>query len=137
MKALALVVLLAVAAGCAQRPAPQPAKINSPEEAESLVVLVDRTGQSARDLVHDVAVRCWLDGVVQGAQLIVKPSGNIEIVGDRDLLVAADYLAQQGPRTRWKLTGTALRDPVQRERLVETLDEAGRTGRTACPRIAS
>lgn len=137
MKAVALVVILGVVGACAQRPAPQPAKINYPEEAESLVVLVERTGQPARDLIHNLAAGCWLDGVVQGAQLIVKPSGNIEIVGDRYLLVAADYLGRQGVRTRWKLTGTALRDPVQRDRLVETLDQAARTGRTACPRIAS
>lgn len=137
MKTLILVVLLAVIAGCAPRPAPQPAKINYPEEAESLVVLVSRTGQPARDLIHNIAARCWLDGVVQGAQLIVKPSGNIEIVGDKYLLVAADYVGLKGSRSRWKLTGTALSDPIQRDRLVQTLDVAARTGQTACPRIAS
>ena len=133
-RALLLVALMALAA-CANAPAPQPAKIKYPEEAESIVVLVSRTGQPARDLMHHLAASCWLDGVVRGAQLIVKPGGNIEIVGDRYLLVAADYLGLKGARSRWKLTGTALRDPVQRSRLVETLDIAARTGQTACPPI--
>ncbi len=65
----------------------------------------------------------------------MKPSGNIEIVGDKYLLVAADYVGLNGARSRWKLTGTAIADPVQRDRLVATLDLAARTGQTACPRL--
>lgn len=131
---LALLAMLMVVTACAgNRPAPQEAKIKYPEEAESIVVLVGKTGQPARDLIHFLAASCWLDGVVRGAQLIVKPGGNIEIVGDRYLLVAADYAGLKGGRSRWKLTGTALRDPVQRRRLVETLDKAARTGDTTCP----
>lgn len=132
LAALALVVL---AAACQSQPAPQPAKVVYPEEANSLIVLVSKTGQPARDLIHQVAARCWLDGVVRGAQLFVKPSGNIEIVGDQYLLVAADYVGLKGARSRWKLTGSALADPVQRDRLVSTLDLAARTGQTSCPRL--
>lgn len=132
---LILVAVLLLGAACQMAPAPQPAKTVHPQEANSLIVLVSKTGQPARDLIHEVAARCWLDGVVRGAQLIVKPGGNVEIVGDRYLLVAADYVGLKGARSRWKLTGTALGDPVQRDRLVASLDLAARTGETACPRL--
>lgn len=112
-----------------------PAKINYPQEDNSVVVLLSATGQRARDIVHDVAVRCWLDGVVAGAQLIVKPSGNVELVGDTYLLVAADFVGLKGARSRWKLTGTAIKDPQKRARLVQTLDNAVKTGQTSCPSI--
>ncbi|MEM1300137.1 MAG: hypothetical protein AAGH68_12765 [Pseudomonadota bacterium] len=135
MMRFALLAAMLLIAACANRPAPQPAKIQHPEEAESIVVLVSKTGQPARDLMHFLAASCWLDGVVRGAQLIVKPGGNIEIVGDKYLLVAADYLGLKGARSRWKLTGAALRDPYQRRRLVETLDRAVKTGDTTCPPI--
>ena len=135
MRALALTALLFLTACAANAPAPQPAKIQHPEEAESVIVLVSKTGQPARDLIHFLAASCWLDGVVGGAQLIVKPGGNVEIVGDRFLLVAADYIGLKGARSRWKLTGTALRDPFKRRRLIETLDIAARTGETRCPPI--
>ncbi|MFK7942953.1 MAG: hypothetical protein AB8B85_08600 [Paracoccaceae bacterium] len=134
MRFAILAILMAVTA-CANMPAPQPAKVRYPQEAESVVVLVSKTGQPARDLIHYLAASCWLDGVVRGAQLIVKPGGNVEIVGERYLLVAADYIGLKGARSRWKLTGTALRDPVQRRRLIETLDIAARTGETRCPPI--
>lgn len=135
---LIAVLLVTALAGCQTiGPAPQPAKIKYPVEDESIVVLVSATGQPARDLIHNLAAQCWLDGVVRGAQMIVKPGGNVEIVGDRYLLVAADYVGLKGARSRWRLTGTALRDPVQRTRLVQTLDLAVKTGQTACPMLAS
>ncbi|MEL7469210.1 MAG: hypothetical protein AAFN27_12200 [Pseudomonadota bacterium] len=134
MRFLALGLIVALAA-CQTARIPPPAKIQYPEENNSIVVLVAATGQRARDLIHNVSARCWLDGVVAGAQLIVKPTGNVEIVGDKYLLVAADYAGLRGARSRWKLTGTALKDPVQRARLVETLDQAVKTGETSCPSI--
>lgn len=123
----------ALLAACQTTAIAPPVKTTSPVEEASIVVLVSKTGQPARDLVHSVAARCWLDGVVRGAQMIVKPSGNIEIVGDQYLLVAADYIGLKGARSRWRLTGTALRDPVKRQRLVASLDEVVRSGNTACP----
>ena len=134
---LAAFLLVSLAACQTVRgPAPKPAEIRHPQEANSIVVLVSRTGQPARDLIHHLAASCWLDGVVRGAQLIVKPGGNVEIVGDRFLLVAADYVGLKGARSRWKLTGTAIADPAKRNRLVQTLDHAARTGQTACPPLA-
>ena len=137
MRILSLLAFVALS-GCLAvgQPKPRPAKIEYPEENHSVTVLVSATGQRARDLMHHVAARCWLDGVVRGAQMILKPGGNIEIVGDKYLLVAADYAGLKGARSRWKLTGTALRDPVKRARLVETLDLAVKTGQTACPPLA-
>ena len=133
---LAAALVLSACMTPANQPAPQPAKIQSPIEDNSIVLLVSATGQRARDLIHHVAARCWLDGVVRGAQLIVKPGGNVEIVGDQYLLVAADYVGLKGARSRWKLTGTALRDPIKRQRLISTLDTAVKTGRTGCPRLS-
>lgn len=132
MRIVLLVALMGLSA-CQMARLPQPAKIQYPEENHSVIVQVSATGQNARNLIHDVAARCWLDGVVRGAQLIVKPSGNVEIVGDKYLLVAADYVGLAGARSRWKLTGTAVRDPGKRARLVETLDRAVKTGETQCP----
>ena len=134
MRVLVLFSMMLLAA-CQTARLPAPAKINHPEEAHSVTVLVSATGQRARDLIHEVAARCWLDGVVAGAQMIVKPGGNVEVVGDKYLLVAADYAGLKGARSRWKLTGTAVKDPAKRARLVETLDVAARTGETACPSI--
>ncbi|MEM7211359.1 MAG: hypothetical protein AAF479_05585 [Pseudomonadota bacterium] len=136
MRLFVLTVFVLLSA-CQTARLPAPAKINHPEEDHSVTVLVSATGQRARDLIHEVAARCWLDGVVAGAQLIVKPGGNVEVVGDKYLLVAADYAGLKGARSRWKLTGTAVRDPAKRARLVETLDFAARTGETACPSIVS
>lgn len=135
MRALLIAAACALAA-CQPAPIPQPVKTQNPREDASIVVLVSRTGQPARDLIHELAARCWLDGVVRGAQLIVKPGGNIEIVGDRDLLVAADYIGLKGARSRWRLTGVSIRDPQQTRRLVQTLDHAVKTGDTFCPRLS-
>lgn len=135
MRAVALAALVGLAACQAAQPVPEPVKTHSPAEDASIVVLVAKTGQPARDLIHELAARCWLDGVVRGAQLIVKPGGNIEIVGDRDLLVAADYIGLKGARSRWRLTGVSLRNPEQKLKLVRTLDHAVKTGDTSCPRL--
>lgn len=135
MRALLIAPIFALAA-CQAAPIPKPVKTQSPREDASIVVLVSRTGQQARDLMHELAARCWLDGVVRGAQLIVKPGGNIEIVGDRELLVAADYIGLKGARSRWRLTGVSIRDPQQTRRLVQTLDHAVKTGDTFCPRLS-
>lgn len=106
-----------------------------PPKGPEIVVLVSKTGQAARTLMHDVAVNCWLDGIVAGAQMIVKPGGNIQIVGDTTTLVAADYLNIKGGRTRWRLSGTAIADSLKTRQLVQSIDTAVKTGVTSCPRI--
>ena len=108
---------------------PNPGAPKGPE----IVVLVAKTGQPARDLMHHIAARCWLDGIVRGAQLIVKPGGNLIIVGDTTDLLAADYLGLKGNRSRWRLSGDVIRNRAKTQALVRTLDRAVRTGQTACP----
>lgn len=101
---------------------------------DGVVVQISATGQQGRDLMHKVAARCWLDGVVRGAQLIVWPDGNtLEIAGETQALVRAKYIGRAGPNGRWHLTGRSVNNPAQRARLVQTLDRAAKTGDTACP----
>ncbi len=92
---LALLTTLALA-GCLRPIQANLPRDPGPAKGPEIVVLVSKTGQAARTLMHDVAVHCWLDGIVVGAQMIVKPGGNIIIVGDRDNLIAADYLGLKG-----------------------------------------
>ena len=130
-----LLIAAALLAGCAEAP-PVPSKAPEPAaraEPAGIVVQVSQTGQPARDLMHRLAAECWLDGVVRGAQLIVKPDGNLVIVGETQDLVAANYVGLKGTSSRWRLTGTAVSDPALSRRLVQTVDRANRTGETACP----
>ena len=106
--------------------------------ADGIVVQISATGKQGRDLMQEVAARCWLDGVVRGAQLIVWPDGNtLEIAGETQALVRAKYLGRAGPNGRWHLTGVSVDNPAKRARLVQTLDRAVKTGDTFCPLITS
>ena len=130
MRALILIAAVALAACQPMTPVQtQP----PPTDEPSVVVSVGRTGQAARDILHEVAVGCWLDGVVRGANLIIKPTGNLIIVSDTDTLVAADFIGNRSGRSRWRLSGQSVADPIKQARLVETLDLAVRTGQTDCP----
>ena len=94
--------------------------------------------RSPRALLEQVAARCWLDGVVRGAGMVVdRQTGRIVIAGDSRQLLAADFLRPEDGRSRVRLSGPIIADPVKQNRLVETLDLAARTGETACPRITS
>ena len=106
-----------------------------PAKGPEVIVLVSQTGAAGRRLMKDVAVSCWLDGIVRGAQMIVKPDGNLVIVGETTDLVAADYLGLKGSRGRWRLSGSAIADPDKTRRMVQSLDRAMRTGETRCPAI--
>ena len=137
-RALAPILVAAsalVLAGCVRVPLPQKSNELGPETGPEVIVLVSKTGQAARTLMHDVAVNCWLDGIVAGAQMIVEPGGNIAIVGDVNTLVAADYINIKGGRSRWRLSGTAISDPAKTRRLVQSIDNAVKTGVTSCPSI--
>ena len=103
---------------------------------DGVVVQISATGQRGRDLMHEVAARCWLDGVVAGAQLIIWPDGNtLEIAGDTQKLVRAQFIGLAGPNGRWHLTGSSVNNPSVQARLVATLDRAVKTGDTSCPSI--
>ncbi len=105
-----------------------------PPVGPEMVVLISKTGQPARDLLELVAARCWLDGVVLGAQLIVdRQTGRVIIVDETSDLLAADFLANKGGRSRVRLSGPVVGDPIKANKLVESLDRAVRTGETACP----
>jgi hypothetical protein len=122
--------LAAVLAGCAPLPSAPPKPPIGPE----IVVRISETGRPARELVERVAAGCWLDGIVRGASMIVdRQTGRVIIVSDTDDLLAADFLEPQGGRSRLRLSGPVIADPVKAQRLVETLDLAVRTGVTSCP----
>ncbi|MEM7746257.1 MAG: hypothetical protein AAF409_21395 [Pseudomonadota bacterium] len=129
-------LLVAVLAACApaQREAPAPQAASDPE----VVVLMARTGQPARDLLEQVAVGCWLDGVVRGASMIVdRNTGRLIIVSDTEDLLTADFVGLKGVQSRIRLAGPVIGDSAKQARLVETLDLAVRTGQTTCPRLVS
>ena len=130
----ALLLACLVIAAC-QPLKPRTGTAPKPQE-EGVVVQISATGQRGRDLMHEVAARCWLDGVVRGAQLIIWPDGNtLEIAGETQALVRAKYIGLAGRNGRWRLTGVSVRNPAQQARLVQTLDRAVKTGDTACPMI--
>ena len=74
---LAVMVMALVLSGCLRVPQQTRSTELGPKAGPEVVVLVSKTGQAARSLMHDVAVNCWLDGIVAGAQMIVEPGGNI------------------------------------------------------------
>lgn len=130
----AALLLLALSA-CAPKPAPEGPRPVVVSKQPELVLTFSRPGADAGRLVHDLAARCWLDGVVRGASLIVVAgTGEIRIVGETETLVATRFLTSQGENTRLRLTGTAVTDPAMAARLKATLERAARTGETACPR---
>jgi hypothetical protein len=105
-----------------------------PPIGPAIVIRLSESGQPARDLLERVAARCWLDGIVRGAAMVVdRQTGRVIIVSDTDDLLAADFLAPEGGRGRVRLSGPVIADPAKTQRLVETLDLAVRTGETSCP----
>ena len=63
---LVFVTLAIVLSGCLRVSVPQKTTELGPTTGPEIVVLVSKTGQAARSLMHDVAVNCWLDGIVAG-----------------------------------------------------------------------
>lgn len=121
---------VAVLTACAPMPSAPP----KPPIGPDIVVRLSVTGQPARDLIERVAAQCWLDGIVRGAAMVVdRQTGRVIIVSDTADLLAADFLAPEGGRSRVRLSGPVLADPLKARRLVETLDLAVRTGETSCP----
>jgi hypothetical protein len=111
-----------------------PSAAPKPPIGPEIVVRLSERGRPARDLLERVAAQCWLDGIVRGAAMVVdRQTGRVIIVSDTDDLLAADFLDAQGGRSRVRLSGPVITDPVKARRLVETLDLAVRTGQTSCP----
>lgn len=136
MRATLPALLMLAAAGCAPVQITAPTRPVPPPSGPEIVVRLGVTGQSARDLVEAVGVRCWLDGVVAGAAMVAdRQSGRIVIDGETETLVAADFLPGERGISRVRLSGQSIGNPALRDRLVATLDRAVRTGETACPRL--
>ena len=129
-----LLVLAALAVAACQpisRTGQGPAK---PPVGPEMIVRFSVQGQAARDLLEEVAARCWLDGVTRGAQLIVnRQTGGLVIVGDRSELLAADFLVPREGRSRVRLSGPVVADRAKADYLVRSLDRAVKTGDTFCP----
>lgn len=106
-----------------------------PPEGPAVFVRVARVGPAAADLVHEVAARCWLDGVLRaGAMTVSRATGRIELSDDIGLMVAADYVENLGPRlSRWRLSGRSIGNRTIVDQLVSSLDRAVKTGETGCP----
>lgn len=131
MRALLLVLLLAACAPSRVVTIPR-AEVPPPVGPE-IVVALGVTGQPARDLLEQVGSRCWLDGVLGGAEMVVQRStGRVQINAPDRILLAGDFLEPRDGRARLRLSGPAVVDPAQRDRLVASLDQAVRTGQTAC-----
>ncbi|MEM7506364.1 MAG: hypothetical protein AAF415_06435 [Pseudomonadota bacterium] len=138
MRAAICGLLLLAVAGCAPVQITAPPRPVPEASGPQIVVRLAVTGQPARDLVESVGASCWLDGVVSGAAMIVnRQTGRIVIDGDTETLVAADFLPGERGISRLRLSGQSIGNPVLRDRLVETLDRAVRTGETRCPPLQS
>lgn len=109
-----------------------------PAIGPEVVVRFSPGRRSPRAILEQVAARCWLDGVVGGAGMVVdRQTGRIVIAGETRQLLAADFLRPEDGRSRVRLSGPIIADSIKQRRLVETLDLAARTGETGCPRITS
>ena len=134
MRKVVLTIAAMALAACAQ-----PVQKEPPEAAAALpppaeiVVQVSKIGPESHELIHALAARCWLDGIVRGAQLIIKPDGNLVIVGDTSDLLVAEYAGLKGSGTGWRLTGDVMEDRERALQLVRSVDRADSTGETACP----
>lgn len=136
---LAIGVIVALAACTPLRPADvAPTTGARPAIGPEVIVRFSPGRRSPRALLEQVAARCWLDGVVRGAGMIVdRQTGRIVIAGETRQLLAADFLRPEDGKARIRLSGPVIADPNKQNRLVETLDLAARTGETGCPRITS
>lgn len=129
----ALLILGALSA-CA--PIPVGGRVAPPKPAvgPEIIVRIPQRGQAARDLVERVGARCWLDGVTRGHQMIVdRQTGRIVIVDETKDLLAADFLQPKDGRSRIRISGPVIADPVKRGKIVASLDKAARGGDTSCP----
>ncbi|MEM1276323.1 MAG: hypothetical protein AAGH74_07345 [Pseudomonadota bacterium] len=107
------------------------------ESGPSMTIVFDLEGVEAQERVRAVAVRCWLDHVVRGATMFAdESSGSLLIVGETEDLVSVNFLAYEGPGSQIRLAGPVLMDEMIKSQLILTLDEAVRTGETACPPTA-
>jgi len=131
-----LVMIAGLLAACA--PLPQGGRLGGetlPQAAgPEMIVRVASAGPRARALLEEVAARCWLDGIVRGAQLIVdRQTGAVIIVDDTSDLLSAQFIAPRGGRSRIRLSGPVVADRAKADKLVWSLDRAVRTGETFCP----
>ncbi|MEM9140385.1 MAG: hypothetical protein AAGB15_11215 [Pseudomonadota bacterium] len=130
----AILLLTASLVAACQPNAVQPTAPPKAAVGPEIVVRFSKSGQQAKDLLELVAAQCWLDGIVRGAQMIVdRNTGRVIIVGDTDDLLAADFLRPLDGRSRIRLSGPVVADPVKADRLVQSLDRAVKTGQTSCP----
>ncbi len=131
---LSAFMVLAALSACAPIPLGGPVAPPRPAVGPEIIVRIPQRGQAARDLIEHVGARCWLDGVTRGAQMIVnRQTGRIVIVDDTKDLLAADFLRPKDGRSRIRLSGPAIGDPVKKQKIVASLDKAARTGETSCP----
>lgn len=133
MRAPALALLLALGA-CAAPPPPEPA---APAPDPGVSVLINATGQRARDQVHLLAVRCWryiAEGAT-GEVLVDQSTGKVIVIGDAGTLIVADYDGLKGANSRWKLSGISIDDPDQARLIVRSVDQTNETGEFRCPGI--
>lgn len=130
-----LLVLGLVLAGCAPGGLPGPQRESLPQAAgPEIIVRFSTRGPRARALLEEVAARCWLDGIVRGAQMIVdRQTGAVIIVGDTNDLLSAQFLSPRNGRSRVRLTGPVIGIQTKADALVRTLDRAVKTGETFCP----
>ena len=126
--------LVAAVAACSPIPISGPVAPLKPAVGPEIVVRIPQRGQAARDLIERVGARCWLDGVTRGHQMIVdRQTGRIVIVDETKDLLAADFLAPKDGRSRIRISGPVIADPVKKQKIVASLDKAARGGDTACP----
>lgn len=133
IRALTILALL----GACTVPSP-PVEPEPPAAVEKgMVVVISKTGLNARTLIEELAARCWLDGIVRGAALVVdRQSGRIVIDGDDENLIVAEFLPPRDGRSHIWITGPATDNPETALRIAQSVDKAEKTGETACP-IAS
>lgn len=125
------VVSMLFAAGCAEAPVAERRAEPTPDQGMRLALMQERAKAFA--FVEALAARCWLDGVVGGAAMIVdRGAERLIIAGDTEELLEADLVPGSDPAIV-QITGRAVTNPRLQAQLRSTLAVAERTGETSCP----
>ncbi|MEO0819859.1 MAG: hypothetical protein AAF074_05445 [Pseudomonadota bacterium] len=105
-------------------------------EGPEMTLELSRNTAEARPFIEELGARCWLDGVLSAANMVVdRQSGRIVFAGESEDLLVVDFLptAEPAALARMRLSGPTIGDDEKTTELLSHLTKAERTGEIDCP----